>query len=1056
VVKEFVKTLQLQYFLHTFKNLKITFMRSITDTKFMAVVAMILVFGLQAFCQEAPPGYRVAMNYHESFTEAEASFSATKLSPGWVRLKDKEDDVSYSTTRDNGGHKGKAIGHIYSQSNVRSGNNTIELYDYLISPRVKGTVKFWIARYSTSKSPQVEVYRMTKTDSGFSCNPKTDLLFSVSEDSWPQYTNSNSSGWVEQTFNVGDYEYLGFRISCAYIDEFEASSAIVPGTDASESKSITPAPQNAQSKQSDKVSQSNQNKTTAQVSQNKTTAQVSQSKPTAQVSRSNQGKTNTRDTKWESTVKSVVTPYFTANTLFMVTDPSPNRFSQVTDSVFAINTGGRYEFWTVTGQKLYDAVWKMPKDYSSSKPQFDGGVVAMRMAEPNASGQKPICLLYLDGRVKALNPAWKYVSKFEDGLAIAQDERQNWFYINSAGAKMYPSLMVSEPTDNEVRPLCGGLRAFYGRTSKYGDSAWGFIDAEGVVVIPPKYKSVTDFSDGYAWAVTDNYKEGIYAKELIDVRGNVVYKLAKHTAKTRNVTDGVFVEIESQRDVYRDPSGKELASFTEATSFYDGYAFVQTRQMGGNVSLIDRDFQVIRELSNDVLPPSRLETVSFEPFGLYTVGGSHVIAPNGNEVLTDFGTGFENTIGSFGQFSESGYATAEGYIDSERCFFYIKPTGEIAWMFSDNKETGGPWEGGNPPFPTPVPIPPFPGPFPGLDPGQPPRGPRVVETVKFTVTAIADPARGGTVTVGPKNEFEYGESATVNAAANKDWAVASIECSPAGASKVENGKPFRVTGDMTVVVHFLKKDDVTPPEHTGCYLGTLIPPEGHELSGKKEWEIPVYAEIGEKGTVDSPFGRDNYGFLVMMFDPNITYSSAKGDLSCNFFAVPMKISGFQKDGEGRSWMVLDGGSVASTNMSVGDNPLTQMVFGFMLGASGMSTVASNPRHYRVEMIDIDPDTGEFTFGGLQTYSTKSGGWVAGGSKELTDTRKGAFATYYDSGYDADTFDGLRMKSSAKRNDVYWYPPQSWFDNQSLFEKTINAMREGFGAAKSDYERIFSN
>ncbi len=52
-----------------------------------------------------------------------------------------------------------------------------------------------------------------------------------------------------------------------------------------------------------------------------------------------------------------------------------------------------------------------------------------------------------------------------------------------------------------------------------------------------------------------------------------------------------------------------------------------------------------------------------------------MITPAGDEVLTDYGSGFENTIGSFGQFSESGYATAEGYIDSRRCFFYIKPTG---------------------------------------------------------------------------------------------------------------------------------------------------------------------------------------------------------------------------------------------------------------------------------------------------------------------------------------------------------------------------------------------
>ena len=582
---------------------------------------------------------------------------------------------------------------------------------------MKGTVKFWIARYSIGTSPQVEVYRMTKTDNGFSCNPQTDLLFSVSENAWPQFTNSNPSGWVEQTFNVAQYEYLGFRISCAYIDEFEATSAMVPGTGASDSKSTDYALRSNQS------NQSNQGSLSKPSNQN---YQNNQSKPINNIKPNSPGKQSA------NAANKVVTPYFTKNTLFMVTDPSPNRFSQVTDSVFAINTGGRYEFWTVSGQKLYDAGWTMPKDYSSSKPQFGGGVVAMRMAEPNSAGKKPICLLYLDGRVKELDPAWKYVSKFEDGLAIAQDERQNWFYINTAGAKMYPSLTVYSTGDDEARPLRDGMRAFYGKADARGDVAWGFINDEGAVVIPPKYKLVTDFSDGYAWAVSENAKDGIYAKELIDVRGNTVYKPAKYTAQTRDVADGVFIEVEPQRDVYRDVSGRELASFTEATSFYDSYAFVQTKQMGGNVSLINRDFRIVRELTKDVLPPSRLKSVSFKPFGLCTVGGSHVITPAGDEVLTDYGSGFENTIGSFGQFSESGYATAEGYIDSRRCFFYIKPTGEIAWMFSDSPQAGGPWNGGNPPYPTPPePIPPFPGPFPGLDPRQPPRGPKIVQSVEL-------------------------------------------------------------------------------------------------------------------------------------------------------------------------------------------------------------------------------------------------------------------------------------------------------------------------------------
>lgn len=1002
-----------------------------------------------AYSQNMPAGHKATSNYLESFTETSATYSSTTLPPGWYRLEDKGGNISYSMTRENGGHQGKAIGQTKSQSNVRSGDNTVDFYDYIVTPQVKGTITFWVARYSTGSTPQVEVYRMTKTDNGFLCDPKTDLLFSVNENSWPQYTNSNPSGWIEQTFDVGSFEHLGFRISNAYIDEFEAAFAVIPDNG-------KPIADN--SPEADTANAASGNKATVNG--------ASSAGASVGTGKSGTVRTNHQETltagkpQSKSGTTPGVTPYFSANTIFMITDPSPNRFSQVTDSVFAINTGGKYEFWTVTGQKLYDAMWTMPKDYSSSKPQFDGGVVAMRMAAPNAAGQKPVCLLYLDGTVKELDPAWKYVSKFEDGLALAEDGNQNWFYINAAGKKMYPGLTVYSPVNDEIRPMREGLRAFYGGTSNTGNAAWGFIDSDGHVVIPPKYSSVTDFSDGYAWVVTKNPHNGVNTKELIDARGNVAYRSKSYTSETSDVADGVFIEVESQKAVYKDISGTELASFTDATIFYDRRAFVQTRPMGGNVSVINPNFQTLRELPNKILAPSDLKSVNFEPFGLSTINGIEIITPDGDVLITEYGTGFENRIGSFGQFSECGYATAEGYINSARCFFYIKPTGEIAWLFSDSPEAGGPWNGGNPPFePEPIDPPgPIPHPIPRLPPvdkGQTPRGPKMVETVKFTVEAIAVPGEGGRVSVTPRREFEYGEPATLNAAANKDWALSYIEYTPLGSSKVENGKPFKVTSDMTVIAHFVKKDDESGPDKTGCFLGMIIPPKESEFSGRKEWEIPVYAEISEPGMTESPYGDKNYGFLVPMFDPSIEYTSVKGDLSCNFFAAPLKISGFHKDKDGRSWMVVDGGSVTSANISAGANPLTQMVFGAMLGLSGMSNVATDPRHYRIEMLDIDSETGEFTFGELQTYSLLSGGWVTGGAKEITNRRKGAFATYYDSGYSADFFQGVRMKASAKRNDVQWYPPQNWFDDKSIFEKAIESMREGYGSAKSDYERLFS-
>lgn len=1001
-------------------------MKLFNSGKLVLITTFLLGCATTVYPQQVQDGYRTVSNYLEDFSDKSETLIPKTIPPDWTRMEDINGNVSYSATSYKGGYKGRAIGNIRSQVNVRSGNNVVDYYDYIISPKVKGCIKFWIARYSTNAIPQIEVYRMTKTENGFSCNPKTDLLFSVSDSAWPEHTSAISVGWVEQKFNIENYVYLGFRISNAYIDEFQASYAIVPGVDDSSSDNGTV---------SEDITQNSTNITGSEnLAANGTALEYNSgfvSKKAETTEFRNKELQNNPNKQSHETMPLAVTPYFTDKTLCMVTDPSPNRFSQVTDNVFAIYRDGCYEFWTITGEKLYDAIWKSPKDYSSEPPQFNGGVVAMRLAHPNATGVKPLCLLYLDGSVKELDPSWEYVSKFEDGLALAKDEQSDWFYINTSGQKMYPDLTVYSPSDDKIRPLRDGLRAFYGTVEKYGKSSWGFIDTLGNVVITPKYKYVTDFSEGYAWVVTDDYKNGIYAKELIDVKGNVVCKLDDYRTGTSDVTDGVFREVNKESNIYRNPSGKVLASFHEATPFYDGYAFILTQSLGGNVSVIDRNFQIIRELPNDVLPPSGLERVKFTPYGLATINRSNIIAPNGNLTITGNGTGFENTIGSFGRFSESGYVTAEGYIDSERCFYYIKPSGEIAWLFSNSPKSGR-----------------------QIDWNQPPIGPIRVDPVKFKITVLASPADGGTVSISPSGMFRYKENATLTAVPGKDWAVASVEYSPRGINNVEIGKTFKVTSDMTITVNFIKKDDETAPEHTGSFLGTKIPPKDSEFYGKKEWEIPVYAEIGQKGSTENPYGADNYGFLVLMYDPSVKYVSAKEDLSCNFFAVPLKISGFQKDNDGKMWMVVDGGSVSVANISAGDNPLSQMMFGAMIGSSGLSTVTTKPRHYRIEMLDIDSKTGEFTFGSLQTYSSKDGGWVAGGANELTNTKKGAFAKHKETGYPADMFEGVRMKTSPRRNDVLWYPPQSWFDNKTLLEKTIESMQEGYQKAKSDYEQIF--
>ena len=52
-----------------------------------------------------------------------------------------------------------------------------------------------------------------------------------------------------------------------------------------------------------------------------------------------------------------------------------------------------------------------------------------------------------------------------------------------------------------------------------------------------------------------------------------------------------------------------------------------------------------------------------------------------------------------------------------------------------------------------------------------------------------------------------------------------------------------------------------------------------------------------------------------------------------------------------------------------------------MSVNGYSSPQVTPRHYRIEMLDYNEETGEFTCGRLQTYSSEYG-WLDGGDERL--------------------------------------------------------------------------
>lgn len=758
------------------------------------------------------------------------------------------------------------------------------------------------------------------------------------------------------------------------------------------------------------------------------------------------------ETGWKNFKRIYQSPYFTRETKYMTIDCSEYRFSDVHDGVFAIRKGMKCEFWKVTGEKLFDADWKAVDGSGTDFPIFSGGVAVAQRVAQDSSGKSPICLLYIDGRVKELDPSYECVTNFMDGVALVTarlNYKTLYFYIDVAGNKIYPNLTVNRNGNFPIRPLRDGLRAFYGEGNK-----WGYIDNKGNVIVAPQYDNVTDFSNGYAWVSI--HSGGIDSKSIIDTTGNIVFTLPDggYYTKVSDVADGVFCMELRDGYAYYDLTGKKLADFKSASGFYDGYAFIALGHEHADV--IDRNFNIIRRMPyndfnvNDV----SYQKPNFNPFGLATVHyGNTVIDPKGNIIIVSYDNHNGTRIGGFRQFTECGYMSATSvYLNRADCFAYVKSNGEIAWLFSGKYTPCA----GDEPLPSPVDDPnpePEPQPEPWepviIDRDQKSIGIKLVEKVSYNVKAVANPLEGGSVSVSSTGPLKYGDYVTLSASANKDWGIQSIETDVKELSAPKIGEPFAVIANQTITVNFVKKEVTDAPNNTGNYRG---------LATFEDFSVPVYAEITQKGDNETPYGSDTYGFVALMFDPERRYIDDKGEIAANFFAVPLKIVGVQKHetDPSKQWLVFDGGSYTAHDIKVSPKcgALAGLFVNFMLSFDGFTTVNSEPRRYRIEMLNIDPETGEFQFGTLQTYSVLKGGWVSGGDRILRKTTQGFFMPVTDTGYRAETFQGAKMKKCDKRNDVLWYPPESWNKEKSGYQQLMESMRDAYRNAKSDYETLF--
>ncbi len=765
-------------------------------------------------------------------------------------------------------------------------------------------------------------------------------------------------------------------------------------------------------------------------------------------------------------------PYITPETRFLkVSNAYERNISDVHGGIFSVQDKDRFSFWTVDGECLFGYEWKYPgiSSIDEPHPRFSSGVAVVKGANKNKVGKDYLALLYKDGRVKELDPSWVEATQFVDGLAIVTQNvnfKKNYFYINVKGEKVFPGLSLYGQGNKSMRPLCDGLRAFCDTNMK-----WGYINAQGTVVIRPQFEAARDFSEGYAWVCSsDGTISSGYPVMLIDRKGNVIYdagfKLRPSelvgNGKLGDVHDGIFYREISSDTYYYDTTGKELAHYEGGSGFNTGrHAFVIPK--GDIVNMVDKEFNPLKEFNSDILPGHVIEEYGprFGPVGLASYdnfGKSMVIDTDGDIVLEGWRPASVNAcIDGIRMFSASGYAKVSDIrIGDTRYGGLIKPDGEVAWLFSENTIEGGSVSR------LPVVLNPKDDPRKRIpETGRtitikdvtdcPPVGPKVWSVPSYTVKVVCVPAEGGTATLSPMTKFGYGDMATVTAKANEGYALSGIETDVADIPSVKNGEPFAVTSNVTVTVNFIKEEDIDTPPYAGAFQGI----KNFEITKGISDDIAVYAEISKTPNVVTPYGDKTYGYIVSMFDPCKYYTGK--DLGTYVFSAPLKIIGFQHDkATGKEWLVADGGSYVFGNVKLtgNGNPLAALFLNCVFAFDGHSSPDVIPRRYRIELVDRDDKTGEVTLGTLQVFSTLKG-WVAAQDPSIVKTTDGVFTKKYDAGMNPEFYEGVKLKIVSPRSDVIWYPPMKWYnDNEPTYRRIIEQMGNKYRTYTSDYQDLF--
>ena len=174
-----------------------------------------------------------------------------------------------------------------------------------------------------------------------------------------------------------------------------------------------------------------------------------------------------------------------------------------------------------------------------------------------------------------INPQFKVVGPFQDGLAVVCNDEDKWGYIDTKGK------YVINPQFDRCGSFYDGLASF-----ESGDK-WGYIDKEGKYVINPQFDAAGDFYNGLA-VVRQGEKFG-----YIDKEGKFVINPQFEDCSGFTFGEGLALFMtDDEKFGYIDKEGKYAINpqFDDAREFCDGIAFVESN---GKWGIIDKKGQYV-------------------------------------------------------------------------------------------------------------------------------------------------------------------------------------------------------------------------------------------------------------------------------------------------------------------------------------------------------------------------------------------------------------------------------------------------------------------------------